>query len=303
MKSNQKEIDENPKPNICPHLALKGDTDSYAAFPSSINVCTRGHQSVTPAISHQRFFCLTPNYVDCSYFQSEKAEKFPKDIKFKTQGLSGNLKRILLIFSMGALLTVIVLLFVFGEGWRNQQSGFEATQTQKVAFFPTQVDQRILLSDTPQIDEMVETETSTPGSFGVSPTASMITPTPTRLDPVLALDTPIGGENQFIIHRVLDGESLQYYADLYKTSIEAILAVNENLILPMWVGWVVVIPLNTVDVTKFPTFVPHQIEEEGISISALADELTVPVEELAFYNNIDTGHILHEGEWVLVPRN
>jgi len=302
MKFNLKEIDENPKPNICPHLALKGDIDSYAAFPSSINVCNRGHQSVTPTISHQRFFCLTPNHVDCPYFQSGEAEKFPKDIQYQTQGLSGNLKRILLFATLGVLLTMVVLLFIFGEGWRNQQSGFVATQTLKVGFFPTGVDQRIFPTDTPQIDEMVET-TRTPESFDVSPTTLIEVPTPTNPDPVLALDTPIGEEVQFIIHRVLEGESLQYFADRYKTSTEAILAVNENLILPMWVGWVVVIPLNTADVAKFPTFVPHQIEEEGISISALADILTVPIEELAFYNNIDTGHILHEGEWVLVPRN
>ena len=302
MKFNQKEIDENPKPNICPHLALKGDIDSYAAFPSSINVCNRGHQSVTPTISHQRFFCLTPNHVDCPYFQSEESEKFPKDIQYQTQGLSGSLKRILLFATLGVLLTMVVLLSIFGEGWRNQQSGFVATQTQKVEFLPTLVDQRIFPTVTPQIDEMVENG-STPESIEISPTAPLIMPTPTNLDPVLSLDTPIGGEYQFIIHRVLEGESLQYFADLYKTSTEAILAVNENLVLPMWVGWVVVIPLNTADVAKFPTFVPHQIEEEGISISALADELTVPIEELAFYNNIDTGHILHEGEWVLVPRN
>lgn len=136
MKSNLKEINENPKPNICPHLALKGDTDSYVAFPSTINVCTRGHQLVTPAISHQRFFCLTPNYVDCSYFQSEKAEKFPKDIKFKTQGLSGNLKRILLIFSMGALLTVIVLLLVFGEDGETNKVGLKPLKRKKLHFSP-----------------------------------------------------------------------------------------------------------------------------------------------------------------------
>lgn len=300
MKSNLKETNENPKPNICPYLALKGDTDSYAAFPSPINVCNRGHHSVTPTISHQRFFCLTPNHVDCLYFQSGEAEKFPKDIKYKTQGFSGNLKRILLLGTLGVLLTMVALLFIFGEGWRNHKNGFVATQTLKVVFFPTEVDQRILLTDTPQIDEMIETG-STPESIEISPTASIIIPTPTNLDPVLALDTPIGGEVQFIIHRVLEGESLQYFADRYKTSTEAILEVNENLVLPLWVGWVVVIPLNTDDVAKFPAFVPHQIEEEGISMNALAEQLTVPIEELAFYNNIDTGHILHEGEWLLIP--
>lgn len=302
MKFNLKEIDENPKPNICPHFALKGDTDSYAAFPSPINVCNRGHRSVTPTISHQRFFCLTPNHVDCLYFQSGEGEKFPNEIKYKTQGVSGNLKRILLIGSLGVLLTIVVLLLIFGDGWRTQKNGFEATQTLKVGFFPTGVEQRILLTDTPQIDEMVET-TRTPESFGVSPTALIEFPTPTNPDPVLALDTPIGGEVQFIIHRVLEGESLQYFADRYNTSTEAILGVNENLVLPMWVGWVVVIPLNTTDVAKFPAFVPHQIEEEGITLSALAEKLAAPIDDLAFHNNIDTGHILHEGEWVLVPRD
>lgn len=149
---------------------------------------------------------------------------------------------------------------------------------------------------------MVETETSTPGSFGVSPTASMITPTPINLDPVLALDTPIGGEVQFIIHRVLDGESLQYYADLYKTSTEAILAVNQDLTLPMWVGWVVVIPIDIDDPTGLPSFEAFQVRMRGLTVEALAEELLIDPTNLSTYNNVPIDYKFSPGEWILVPR-
>jgi len=302
MKSIPKELTENSTPNICPHLALRGDTDSYAAFPSSINACFRGSHPVTPMIAHQRFFCLTQNHIDCPFYKNKEERKFPKDIQYKTAGLSRKQKGLLLIGISGFLIVMVFLFFIFGEGWQNLQKNFVPTQTQNAVSIPTEVGQRFLFTDTPQIEEAIGTEV-TPGSFESSPTAILLIPSPTNIDPVLALDTPIGGEYQFIIHRVLEGESLQYYADLYKTSVEAILDVNEDIVLPLWVGSMVVIPINTVDVANFPSFFPHQIREEGTTIGALADELVVPIEEMTFYNNIDSEHILHEGEWLLIPRN
>ncbi len=53
-------------------------------------------------------------------------------------------------------------------------------------------------------------------------------------------------------HRVAEGESLQVFANLYNTSVEAIRNVNYDLIAPLWIDWLVVIPMNTMDVSGIP---------------------------------------------------
>jgi hypothetical protein len=64
----------------------------------------------------------------------------------------------------------------------------------------------------------------------------------------------------------------------------------------------VVIPVNTNDRSEVPPFLVHQIEEEGITVTLVAEKFSVQKEKLAYYNNIDTEHILHQGEWLLIPQ-
>jgi hypothetical protein len=79
------------------------------------------------------------------------------------------------------------------------------------------------------------------------------TPAPT-LEPVHALETPIGTDNHFIIHRVLPGESLLLLSQHYGTSVDAIELINYQLPTPLLEGFPIVIPVNDVDVRGFPAF-------------------------------------------------
>jgi hypothetical protein len=80
-----------------------------------------------------------------------------------------------------------------------------------------------------------------------------ITPEPTELitetiSPVnLALDNPIGGDVQFIIHRVLVGESFFEYARDYDTNVDAISAINYNLPPILYVDLIIIIPIGVDD--------------------------------------------------------
>jgi hypothetical protein len=142
---------------------------------------------------------------------------------------------------------------------------------------------------TPSLTEPLATDTQVP-------------PTPTARIVILTLDTPIGGDQKFIIHRVAEGETLQIFANKYHTSVEAIKDINFDLIIPLWTDWLVVIPENITDVSKLPLFEAHQVEEEYIKIQDLAIKLSASLEEMIYYNNIEENYLLRKGDWLLVPR-
>jgi hypothetical protein len=154
------------------------------------------------------------------------------------------------------------------------------------------------------------TKTSSPTST-VSPTRTNTPkPTPTRtLTPTVivilsqrTLDTPIGGEMKFIIHQIKNGESLSQYANIYKTSVEAIKRVNYSLMVPLWIGSFVVIPYNFIDVaTDMPYFQPYRVAVNEITVEALAQEMGTLLRDFILYNGFKSGERLKLGDWVLIP--
>jgi hypothetical protein len=48
-----------------------------------------------------------------------------------------------------------------------------------------------------------------------------------------------------LIHKVGNGENLAGIADQYKTSVDAIQTVNYNLQVPVWINWLLVVPVGT----------------------------------------------------------
>lgn len=302
MKANFEEEKVCSKPNICPHLALKGDVESYAAFPSVINACHRGPYSITPKISHQNTFCLGQNFLNCPIFQNDPGKKFPRDLQYRHVRFPGRTNKFIVVGLFAILILSLGLFFIFREGIETESFWIFPKEYGPITSSSEEVIYIESSTITPQIEDLFHSEFTAVFTEAL-PTVTPTEPAQREIDPVLALDTPIGGEHHFLIHRVLEGESLQYLADLHKTTREAILAVNADMITPLWVDWIVVIPVNTEDVGKFPKFSAFQIKEEGITLVTIADKFEGSVEEMSLYNNIDPEHILHEGEWILVPRN
>lgn len=297
MKFTQQPTVAKVESEICPYLGLKGDRESYAAFPSTINACYRGNSPETPRFSHQRTFCLHSNYVNCPVFLAKEITKFPKELRLKSKRLFAIKKSFLILVIFVILAALVVLQLAFGKDWVKQANS-DRTQTQNVFITATE--------EGP--DETPREASSNKTDIASHPTTVLMTEFPevaptVKPDPILDLDTPIGDEQKFIIHQVLEGESLQYLADRYNTSPEAILDINHNIISPLWVGWIIVIPMNTSDVDGLPSFSAQQIDDEGISLKTFASQFGISVEELSFYNNIEVDHILHQGEWLLIPGN
>lgn len=288
----------NAESEICPHLALKGDKESFAAFPSSINACYHGNAPTAPKFSHQRTYCLSLNHVDCTFYKNETIKKFPKELRFRDQRYFGKIKSILFLGIFGILTVLVIFQIAFRGGWVSKLIGNKIAQTQKIDLPAAEEES----TGTSKISSVVETEIATQSNEVLKTKSPGVEPT-SGPDPILDLDTPIGGEQKFIIHRVLEGESLQYLADRYGTSPQAILTVNDNIISPLWVGWIVVIPMETTDVEGFPSFSAYQIDIEGITLERFAAKLDIPPEELSLYNNIEEEHILHHSEWLIIPRN
>jgi hypothetical protein len=282
---------------ICPHLTLKDDKESYAAFPSTINACCRGNSPATPKFSHQRTFCLHSNYVNCPVNLAKVITKFPKELRLKSKKLFATKKSLLIPGIFFIFVTLVVLQLAFGKDWVNQANS-DLSQTQEISPTATQE----------ETDETMREASSDKTEIPSQPAPILLTESPgvaptIRPDPILDLDTPIGAEQKFIIHRVLEGESLQYLADRYNTSPKAILDVNHNIISPLWVGWIIVIPVNTSDVDGLPSFSAQQIDDEGISLKTFASQFDISAEKLSIYNNIEVDHILHQGEWLIIPSN
>lgn len=113
---------------------------------------------------------------------------------------------------------------------------------------------------------------------------------------------PVGSDYKFVIHKALDGENLNQYADKYATSVESIVTVNHKLKTPLWVDTLVIIPVGFTDVASLPAFEAHEVAEAGKSLETLAQELGVSAADLNYYNAVGAGESLLAGDWLLVPR-
>jgi hypothetical protein len=99
-----------------------------------------------------------------------------------------------------------------------------------------------------------------------------------------ALDVPFGKDSKFVVHRVVSGENLTLYAGQYHTSTNAILAVNYHLPMPVWEDWIIIIPVNTLDVSAVPPFEPYQAIGTSISLGELAKQLNTDPQSLYKHN-------------------
>jgi len=303
MLSNSEEINNNSLHNTCPHLGLSKDTKSFSAYPSARNVCHHVSPISTPAFSHQQKYCLSSNYLNCPIYNNPSGQKIPKNIKSYKRGFFNLEKRRKNIVVISAVIVIVVTGIIINSLPGIDLINFVSQPENTPQRNHLELNQNISQTHQKTATNISSIETITKTYTESPPTPTqMLTSTPTERDPVLALDTPIGDENQFIIHRVKEGESLQIFANLYNTSVDAIRAVNYDLIAPLWIDWLVIIPLNTTEVSDIPTFEPYQVETENIALKDLSEELSIPLEDLVLYNNLDAEHVLHQGEWLLIPK-
>ena len=284
----------------CPYIGLSYDQVTYSNFPSIHNVCYHTQPSATPNYSHQRVFCLTNNFSKCPIYSEPEGRKFFQELKQEPEK-KGKTKTFI-IFGFFIALIFLILLVIY---WKNNRVTL-------ANLLPSPTIDNLVFTSTKRVTKTCLT------TFSVSPTStkpaittlSALKTVLQTLSPSLTstevlffrLDHPIGKNPQFIIHRAIEGESLELYADLYQTSAEAIRNINENLPRILWIDQIVIIPLNQSDVSGIPSFIAFEIEEETTDFNQIADEFFIPFDDLLRYNNADGNYILHRGDWILIPQ-
>jgi len=276
----------------CPYLGLPEDAYSVQDYPSLYNACHRLQQTAIPTHSHKANCCLTPNYSQCPFFSADPSQKMPPELTFKQAAVPGK--------SLGwaalglALVVGLLLLFLLlGKPWKAAQPSSPAK-----AAAPTSTAVPFLIirdaSSTPAITPTVPAPTHTP--------EPAFTPTPEVTRAAHTLDAVIGKQDQFIVHRVSSGESIQLFATLNKTTPDVIKSLNYNLVVPIWVDSIIVIPLNRTDPGDLPAFEPYGIADKGQTLRDIAEKFNVDLETIARYNDLLPEDFLEPGEWVLIPR-
>jgi len=295
------DIEQKETLKTCPHLGLKDDPLTSIAYPSSGNYCHYVNPIAIPILEHQRSTCLTSLYVDCLILKKEEGQKMVNELRFKKPFLPHLPKPIL----MGSVATILVILaflsFAYGRlGLKSTNKNDSQTHHQAASETSVNTPAKEVINDVSIIDNEQPQITFTP--VAPAPTLTQIQPTPTAERPPLSLGVPIGGEIKFILHRVIEGETLLHFAERYRTTVEAIKAINYELLDILWIDWVIVIPIEVTDVSNLPQFEPYEVPDDKISVSNLAEKLGTSLELLSRYNNIPENMILYAGDWVIIPR-
>lgn len=281
----------------CPYLGLKSDPATTFNYPSNWNICYRAKPAMTPQIDHQQNVCLTPYFSECPVYKSETRIKLPDDISQPTQNRKNPKLIILLVIIAIILLSVFI---IFSLPTINNWLGRNPTITHVSTPYVTQ--NMSLPVVEPTIDQTIELALITPEiietKMTVTKTAT-ITSIPT---PIRRLDIPIGGDQKFVVHQVLEGESLEQYATMYGTTREIIVETNYLLPIPLWVNWLVVIPVNLIEIKESTTFEAYIVTQDQITSSALAEKLAIKLTDLELYNALKPAYTFHSGDVVIIPR-
>jgi hypothetical protein len=311
LEENNKTIEnqnnsEGLNDQFCPYLGLKFDPKSWVGYPSPINYCHRVKPLAVPKFEHQRNFCLTKNFIECPIVYGGPGQKMPKTIQSHSNQ-NNKLKKIIRIEVItGLILIAIILSAIF---WNqiisgiSQISGLALENSETSTLSPAMtLTHSATFTLSPTFSATATKQNSpTPTQTPIPPSETPSPPTSTIEPPILALETPMGPDKGFIIHAVIPGESLELYARDYNTTVEAIRAINYNLPSFLPLDWIVVIPLNTSDISGIPAFEPYEIKQD-VTLEVLADLLLVDPTELQVYNRIPSGYSLSPGEWIIVPR-
>lgn len=302
-------------PNIgrvtCPYLGQQDDPSTSLAFPSPWNYCHKVKPVESVSADHQRVHCLTMQYVSCPIFERKEAIRLPRGLRW--DGTVGFFRPKVAGWTLAISLLILLALFLIVrfERWGRMLSipkppqavvtESQATST-IVTLDPQPVAQLPLffLESTPTF--MLPEWTAFPAA-SPTPQPAEATATATPIPPHCgtALEAIVNGEQQFFIHKIQGGESLNTFADRYQTSLAAIQAVNYRLPVPLRENWVVAIPMDFTNVDGLPTFEVEQISQADMTLEEMAYRLGADPFLLARFNGLDPSCTDFDG-WFLVPR-
>jgi len=291
----------------CPFLGLEDDPDTALAFPSIWNCCHHCKPVVSINIDHQRDYCQSTRYPDCPAYLQPPDQILPDEIHSKNPTNSASRASQFLIPILAIFTILIILGGIFFTGTlynRNPTNNNNVGSLNSLTPAPIQqnLSPEATSTSTPSATRTIASPTLQPAStfptadksFLVAPT-SAVTRTPHEIESLIGLNYV------FRIHRAHRSEDIYVLAQENGTTAAAILAVNYIIKLPLKGQQLVVIPYNRTDVSDLPPFEAHRVTEDT-TVDILGKQLEVDPSELQLYNGLGTYTQLHKGEWLVVPR-
>jgi len=284
--------------DICPHLGTTADPQTVLDYPTSQNCCHRAVPPASPGVDHQREFCLVSGHIGCPLCAVESGRAPAGIFTRRSAGIPGR------VFMLHRLLPALALLAVVAAAvWlalarvsaaapvRETQPGFALPPSASPlpAVQPS-------LNTVPILAAQPTASPSAQPSLTARPSA---TPSPTPRPPHL-LETPLGDDRQFLLHRTLPGESYELIASSYLTTIAALRAANYNLPDALWVDAVLVVPVGQTDPAGIVPMSAFAAGEQGATLAAVALEQGVSLAELCALNGLASDEKISPGEWVIV---
>jgi len=299
----------------CPHLGLSHDPKSLMDYPCAQNICYQTNPPESPGEAHQKKHCLQPSYKACPLFSETSLKPMPKEIANTTRHHRFHFN--IFPWTMGVLFLILTGAFYYNWPLIEPNlivpslvptgeppdvaviipvTGSSITEEPTVEMNLTETTTMIPTNTVVPTETIVPTETATS-----KPT---ITNTSTRTpEPPRALQTPFGVERQYLIHRVLGGETLEWIAKNHGTSIEAIRAANYDMPPVLWEDSLVVIPFNQTDIDGIIPMTIYKVTGNEIGIETLAEEKQVNLMILCQVNDRPHSYVFSPGEWVLIPHS
>jgi hypothetical protein len=284
---------------VCPHLGLLEDQATHMGFPAYENHCLHAKPSKAPSFTHQQAYCLDA-YQQCPLYLGRGAAPMPVEISAPEAGSGAVLKIIL------ASLVLLIVAGVVWLGWSGRMKFPGAFWAVPAPESLTLTPPLPLASTSPTLTPAPVTETATV-SLPASPTPALpAAPTATpslRLHRFEVIKIPPGSQQGYLPHLVLEGEALDLLADRYKTTVQAILAVNYKLSPPVWVDYPLVIPVGAKEATGLPALEVYVVDETtaALTAEALAGRLGVEAADLEVYNLCSADDQFQLGDVLLVP--
>lgn len=288
-------------PHQCPHLGILDDPDTSHSFPSTWNACFHAKIPSVPNFEHQEKICLTDGYVSCPVYQSAKGSVFPAEL-LNTVKPPKKEKVVKPVFAyiLGAVLLVGITggLVVLLASRFPERAGFSVPGLNPSETAITATDTAVIQATATLKSTLAPTLTI---AVVVPPTSE---PTPEMIKPYV-LETPFKiGEQDFLIHRVKDGDGLDILAKTYHTTSEVIQASNYAMKIPIWAGSLMLIrpDIVTLDPAE-PIFEIYIVADKAIMLDELAKRLNVDLTRLKYYNACADRCMVSRDDWVLVPRH
>jgi hypothetical protein len=242
-------------------------------------------------LNHQNQFCLSPNFNECKVYK-EKGKTSDKKYPGIFTKEKSRLAKILPKLIVASILLLVIGFVLFQLGSKGKLSLLNQLISPRSSSLPAWTEPTANI-------EIIPTDSAT-ATATHAPVKS--TPTPKQTPPKF-IETPMGKFKMFIVHRVLPGESLRSLSEFYKTSPEAIVAINYGMGKTLWVDTLVVIPFERINMTGVPPLTAYLVEVNGVSIERLAEDMFVDPALLRELNDLPAGYRLTIKEAIVIPHS